>query len=60
MLGGVRYYFGDPNKSLIDRHRQDDPEPDLTGDLSVSGPSGPSVTCVPPYELIDGVCVNRR
>lgn len=23
--GGVRVYFGDPGKSLIDRHRQDDP-----------------------------------
>ena len=26
VLGGVRFYFGQRNKTLIDRHRQDDPE----------------------------------
>ena len=28
MLGGVRVYFGQRDKTLIDRHRQDDPEED--------------------------------
>ena len=37
VLGGLRYYFGDPNKSLIDRHRQDDPGNALPGDLYESG-----------------------
>jgi hypothetical protein len=41
VLGGVRYYFGDPNKSLIDRQRQDDPDSILPGDLFTTGcPAG--------------------
>jgi len=40
-LGGVRYYFGDPGKSLIQRHRTDDPGNDLPGDLFSTGcPAG--------------------
>ncbi len=36
---GLKYYFGDPNKSLINRHRQDDP-PDRAIDLfSAAGSS---------------------
>ncbi len=37
VLGGVRYYFGDPNKSLIDRQRQDDPDSTLPADLFTTG-----------------------
>ena len=41
VLGGVRYYFGDPNKSLIDRQRQDDPSNNLPDDLFTGGcPTG--------------------
>ena len=41
VLGGVRYYFGDPGKSLIDRQRQDDPGPELPSDLFTTGcPAG--------------------
>ncbi len=50
ILGGARYYFGDPNKSLIARHRQDDPTPDLTGDLSIGG------ACLPPNTVNHGIC----
>jgi hypothetical protein len=32
VLGGVRFYFGQRDKTLIDRHRQDDPDaPDFGG-----------------------------
>ena len=50
LLGGARYYFGNANKSLIDRHRQDDPTPDLTGDLSSGS------TCLPPKTVYHGRC----
>jgi hypothetical protein len=33
VLGGLRYYFGDNGKSLIQRHREDDPGNSLPGDL---------------------------
>ena len=39
-LGGVRFYFGDPNKSLIQRHRQDDPGNDLPDDLFIATGGG--------------------
>ena len=41
VLGGLRYYFGDPGKSLIQRHRQDDPGNSLPDDLFTTGcPAG--------------------
>ena len=40
-LGGLRYYFGDSGKSLIQRHRQDDPGNSLPDDLFTTGcPTG--------------------
>lgn len=53
VLGGVRYYFGDTGKSLINRHRQDDPANDLTGDLSIG------TICLPPSVMDNGVCQDR-
>ena len=50
LLGGARYYFGDANKSLIDRHRQDDPAPDFGGDLSIGS------ACLSPNVMTNGVC----
>jgi hypothetical protein len=35
VMGGVRFYFGAPNKSLMSRHREDDPSPkffDIVGE----------------------------
>ncbi len=50
-LGGVRFYFGAPEKSLIKRHREDDPilPPDL---FTTTGSS----YCPPGYHYSDGVC----
>ena len=39
-LGGLRYYFGDPGKSLIRRHREDDPGDTLHDDLNATTGSG--------------------
>ncbi len=50
VLGGARYYFGDSRKSLIDRHRQDDPAPDFGGDLSIGS------SCLSPNVMLNGVC----
>jgi hypothetical protein len=45
-LAGFRYYFGD-DKTLIDRHRQDDPassiENDLTSNASQFAPAPPAI-----------------
>ena len=49
-LAGARYYFGDANKSLIDRHRQDDPAPDFSGDMSIAG------ACLSPNVVYNGRC----
>jgi hypothetical protein len=46
---GIRFYFGDPDKSLIRRHREDDPEGDLV-DLTRE----PDEEC-PPVFGIDGI-----
>ena len=56
VLGGVRYYFGDPGKSLIDRHRQDDPGNSLPGDLYDSN------QCPAGYHVgtFDGMCVTSN
>jgi hypothetical protein len=53
-LGGLRYYFGDFGKSLIQRHRQDDPGNSLPDDLFTTTGS----SCPPDYfRLDDGLCV---
>lgn len=49
ILGGVRFYFADQGKSLIRRHREDDPGVDLPDDLftttgGVHCPAGQSIT----------------
>lgn len=64
---GVRFYFGQKPKSLIRRHREDDPPAGLKNSASAFGnagstspvPSPPSVpkTCQPGFILINGVCV---
>jgi hypothetical protein len=57
-MGGLRYYFGDNGKSLIQRHREDDPVNEeaasLPGDLFTTGcPEGM-------HALDDGLCVSDR
>jgi hypothetical protein len=47
---GLKGYFGEDGKSLIDRHRQDDP-PNRVLDL-ISGSGGGTVECAPPEEVI--------
>lgn len=66
---GIKGYFGDPDKSLIDRHRQDDPRNralDLfsaAGDLlTEAGPDGPPDETCPEgesWQLVEGewMCV---
>jgi hypothetical protein len=41
VLGGVRLYFGQRDKTLIDRNRQDDPEDDSTSGAEHCCPCGP-------------------
>ena len=60
---GVRYYFGAP-KSLMQRHRTDDPESIVQpgGDViptpvPVSAPAAQPITCTPPQFLVNGACV---
>ena len=55
--GGVRFYFGQKNKSLIRRHREDDPIDWGNGfGISNTGSTAPAVTCAPPRQIIGGVC----
>ena len=56
VLGGVRYYFGDNGKSLIRRHREDDPGNSLNGDLYDSDQCPAGVY----YDSYDGVCTALR
>lgn len=49
--GGLRFYFGGESKSLIRRHREDDPRKRLEEDLAGSPRSAPSV------EKCDGLIV---
>lgn len=52
-LGGVKVYFGGEQKSLIRRHREDDPDSLLPGDLySVMGDE----RCIEPGGNIDDGC----
>ncbi len=60
--GGVRIYFGQHDKPLVARHRQDDPANGLLDDLfTINNSFGKSVTpvaCPPPKTMLDGVCIN--
>ena len=67
--GGLRIYFGQRDKTLIRRNREDDPEPDLPSNLfplidglgqtSVPPASkGPTTPTCPPGEIfVGGVCI---
>ncbi len=57
VLGGVRYYFGDTGKSLIRRHREDDPGVPMPDDLitSTGGTHCPTGTVA--YTPIDGATI---
>lgn len=56
--GGLRFYFGRTDKTLIRRHREDDPTGwgDAPGSTSNGGSQTPMVTCPPPNRIIEGVC----
>ena len=51
VLGGAKWYFGGKEKSLIRRHREDDPENSLPLDLYETTGSG---HCPPGTDLTDG------
>lgn len=57
VLVGLRIYFG-PDKTLIRRHREDDPSSPIGNTLNSSfqtnGPATPA--CTPPKHIIGGVC----
>jgi hypothetical protein len=64
VLAGVRFYFGQKPKSLIRRHREDDPPAGLSDGASAFGnassstlASGTTITCPPGKILVGGVCV---
>jgi hypothetical protein len=44
VLGGVRLYFGQRDKTLIDRNRQDDPADDIDSLIYASSIGGPCST----------------
>jgi hypothetical protein len=62
--GGLRIYFGQRDKTLIRRHREDDPiNWSIDAGMSNTGGNTPSVTntpttppCLPPNTLVAGVC----
>lgn len=60
VTAGIRFYFGE-EKSLIDRHRQDDPDiflpEDLFAILGAQDAAPESAGCPPGTILVDGVCV---
>ena len=64
LWGGVRFYFGQSDKSLIRRHREDDPVGDSTAEslFSIANSLGPSftstrATCPAGEIFLGGVCV---
>jgi len=70
VYGGLRFYFGNHDKSLIRRNREDDPPSDQNLNLfTLGGASGqqgvpPSqqlqqMTCPPGFILVAGSCVGR-
>jgi hypothetical protein len=46
VFGGIRFYFGGPDKSLIRRHREDDPANKLFNMLAI--------TCATPSRIVQG------
>ncbi|MBR1088690.1 hypothetical protein JQ621_14570 [Bradyrhizobium manausense] len=65
--GGLKFYFGQKDKPLIARHRQDDPNIWSTDTLfsivnsqTGSSSSTSSVFCNPPDTLIGGKCVSEE
>lgn len=60
IFGGLKVYFGQHEKSLIRRNREDDPTPETAnglqgiGNATNSAPTAP--TCLPPKQIIGGVC----
>lgn len=67
VMGGVKFYFGSTDKSLIDRHRQDDPFDGLFDFLGAAsnlvnpGGGGCEETldgCCSDNDLVDGCCSN--
>jgi hypothetical protein len=56
--GGVRFYFGQKDKTLIRRHREDDPTNWSNGADSVfnNGSQTTGLSCPPGTHLVGGVC----
>jgi len=56
--GGVRFYFGQKDKTLIRRHREDDPIDweDGFGIGNTGSTSSVPTTCQPGFILVNGVC----
>ena len=54
--GGVRFYFGQKDKTLIRRHREDDPT-DWGSDFGSTSNSGNTITCPSGQHPSNGVCV---
>jgi len=53
----VRFYFGQKDKTLIRRHREDDPTNWNNGANSTFGNGGSQTpACLPPKRIIGGVC----
>lgn len=60
--GGVRFYFGQKDKTLIRRHREDDPPTwDNGGDavFNNNGSTPAGTTCPPGEILLEGHCVSE-
>ncbi len=55
-LGGARVYFGDPGKSLIRRHREDDPGVALPGDMFTTMGDGYCPPSMPYYDAYYDEC----
>jgi hypothetical protein len=58
--GGLRFYFGQKDKTLIRRHREDDPPIWNNGSDTINNNGSqsptPSTGCQPPNIILDGVC----
>ncbi len=60
--GGIRVYFGNSDKTLMRRNREDDPAGDLTTDtlfdiVNSTGASGTTATCPAGEVFLAGACV---
>ncbi|WP_156892510.1 hypothetical protein [Salaquimonas pukyongi] len=58
-MAGIRFYIGQQAKSLKRRHREDDPEVDLFGDLNAIGNCLNGVTA-PPEEMLPLPAVGQK